>query len=302
MKTKLITLQALAVFALAFMTNGSLYAANPSLPTNDQDTLIVNNPHKVTVITGDSLQSIRIEGRNDDPDFRYENTLQLVDSNYVSGLMLNGDNWEFSLPIGKKRSDEWVENEVTMHLGFGWCNALGSPENMDVSMGSSWEIFWTIGQWDYTAKNSRSTWSTGIGVDWRNYRMTSNLRFEKTPDECVVISPYAGENVRPKFSRVKVFSLQMPLLYRYKFNRNFSFSVGPVLNLNLHSSLKTRYKIDGQKYKDTDNDARVNPVTVDIMSIIETPVLDLYIKYSPCNVLKTDFAPKFQSLSLGFYI
>ena len=127
MKTKLITLQALAFFALAFMTNGSLYAANPLLPTNDQDTLIVNNPRKVTVITGDSLQTVRIEGRHDDPNFRYENTLQLVDSNYVSGLMLNGDNWEFSLPIGKKHSDEWVENEVTMHLGFGWCNALGSP-------------------------------------------------------------------------------------------------------------------------------------------------------------------------------
>ena len=79
-------------------------------------------------------------------------------------------------------------------------------------------------------------------------------------------------------------------------------SAGPVLNLNTHSSLKTRYKIDGQKYKDKANDARVNPVTVDFMGIIETPIIDLYLKYSPCNVLKTDYAPKFQSLSLGIYI
>lgn len=295
MKTKMTILLALATCTTAFASNGST-------PEADNDTLIVNNPSKVTVITGDSLQTIRIEGRHDDPDFRYENTLQLVDSNYVSNLMLNGDNWEFSLPIGKKRTDEWVENEVTMHLGVGGCTALGAPEEMDVSMNHSFEIFWTIAQWDYTPKNSRSTWSVGLGFDWRNYRMTGNLRFTKTPDNSVIITPYEGENVSPKFSRVKVYSLQMPVLYRYKFNRNFALSAGPVLNLNTHSSLKTRYKIDGQKYKDKANDARVNPVTVDFMGIIETPIIDLYLKYSPCNVLKTDYAPKFQSLSVGIYI
>lgn len=302
MKTKLITLQALAFFALAFMTNGSLYAATSSLPANDQDTLVVNNPHKVTVITGDSLQTIRIEGRSDDPNFRYENTLQLVDSNYVSNLSFNSDRWDFTFPIGKKRSDEWVENEMTTHIGVGCCFALGAPKNMDIGLNGSVEIFWTMSQYDYTKKGSPSTWSIGLGIGWRNYRMTGRYRFTKTPDDCVIITPYEGENVSPKFSRVKVFSLQMPLLYRYKFNKNFALSVGPVLNLNLHSSLKTRYKIDGQKYKDKVNDARVNPVSVDFMGIIKTYPFDFYVKYSPCNVLKTDYAPKFQSLSLGIYI
>ena len=71
MKTKMTILLALATCATAFASNGST-------PEADNDTLIVNNPSKVTVITGDSLQTIRIEGRNDDPNFRYENTLQLV--------------------------------------------------------------------------------------------------------------------------------------------------------------------------------------------------------------------------------
>lgn len=295
MKTKMTILLALATCATAFASNGST-------PEADNDTLIVNNPSKVTIITGDSLQTIRIEGRNDDPDFHYENTLQLVDSNYVSTLSLDSDNWDFSLPIGKKRGNEWVENEMTTHIGVGGCLALGAPKDMDVSMVSSGEIFWTACQYDYTKKGSHSTWSVGFGIGWRNYRMTSNMRFTKTPDNSVIITPYEGENVSPKFSRVKVFSLQMPVLYSYKFNRNFALSVGPVLNLNTHSSLKTRYKIDGQKYKDKANDARVNPVTVDFMGIIKNPIIDIYVKYSPCNVLKTDYAPKFQSLSLGIYI
>lgn len=281
-----------------------MHAAPLSQPSgiNDNDSLVINYPRKVTVITGDSLQTVRIEGRHDDYDFRYENTIQLVDSNYVSTVSINPDRWDFTFPIGKKRSDEWVENEMTIHIGVGGCFALGAPENMDIGSNRSSEIFWTIGQYDYTKKGSPSTWSIGFGIGWRNYRMTGRYRFMKTPDDCVIITPYEGENVSPKFSRVKVFSMQMPLLYRYKFNRNFALSVGPVLNLNLHSSLKTRYKIDGQKYKDKVNDARVNPVSVDFMGIIKTPVIDLYVKYSPCNVLKTNYAPKFQSLSMGIYL
>ena len=73
------------------------------IPATDKDTLVVNNPRKVTVITDDSLQTIRIEGSNDDPNFHYENTIQLVDSNYVSGLTVNSDRWDFSLPIGESR-------------------------------------------------------------------------------------------------------------------------------------------------------------------------------------------------------
>ena len=57
MKTKMTILLALATCATAFASNGST-------PEADNDTLIVNNPSKVTVITGDSLQTIRIEGRN----------------------------------------------------------------------------------------------------------------------------------------------------------------------------------------------------------------------------------------------
>jgi len=72
------------------------------------------------------------------------------------------DNWDFSLPIGKKRGNEWVENEMTTHIGVGGCLALGAPKDMDVSMVSSGEIFWTACQYDYTKKGSHSTWSVGF--------------------------------------------------------------------------------------------------------------------------------------------
>ena len=301
MNKKLISFMTMVMGIVSFANAATPWQTIVS-PETDEDTLIVSNPRKVTVITSDSLQTIRIDGREDDPAFRYENTIQLVDSNYVSDLRLNNDRWDFSLPISVNRNSKEVENIVTTHLGFGWCNALGTPDNMDVAMGSSWEIFWTIAQWDYTPKGSRHTWSTGIGVDWRNYRMKGHWRFDKLTDDCVVIVPYSSDDIRDQFSRIKVFSLQMPLLYRYRIGHGFSLSVGGVLNLNLHSSLKTRYKLNGEKFKDTCNGAQANPVTFDFMGIIKTPAVDLYVKYSPCNVLNTAKGPKFQSLSVGIYL
>ena len=292
--------------AMGLLAPAATLAAPTLLPDGraDNDTLVINYPRKVTVITGDSLQTVRIEGRFDDPNFQYENTIQIVDSNYVSNLSLNPDRWEFSLPIGKKSDGEWAENYVTTHLGLGWCNALNAQDPMEVSMGSSAEIFWTIAQWDYTRyKGCRHTFSVGMGIDWRNSRMNSSRwRFEKLPDDCVVITPYESSGVRKQFSRIQVFSFQMPLLYRYRIGHGFALGAGPVLNLNVNSSVKTRYRLNGQKYKDTAKDVHAVPVTVDLMGIVKTPAFDIYVKYSPCNMLKTDYAPKFQSFSVGIYL
>ena len=45
------------------------------------DTVVINNPQKVTIVTGDSLQKIIVTGKDDDDNYRYQNTIQLVDSN-----------------------------------------------------------------------------------------------------------------------------------------------------------------------------------------------------------------------------
>lgn len=280
------------------------HAAAASLPTGlaDNDTLIVNYPRRVTVISGDSLQTVRIEGRHDDYDFHYENTIQLVDSNYVSQVDINSDRWDLSLNPFRRDKDRQHENVVTSNFGFGWCYGLNAPDNMDVQMGASCELFWTIAQWNYTPQGRRHTFSVGAGLDWRNYRMNGHWRFDKLADDRVVITPYPSEDVSKQFSRVQVLSFQFPMLYRYRFGRYFALSAGPMLNLNLRSSIKTRYRLDGEKHKETANNVHANPLTVDLMGIVKTPAFSLYVKYSPCHVLKTPDAPKFQSLSIGFYL
>ena len=47
------------------------------------DTLVIRDAHKVTIVTNDSLQKIKVMGMVDNEDYVYENSIQLVDSNYV---------------------------------------------------------------------------------------------------------------------------------------------------------------------------------------------------------------------------
>lgn len=285
---------------LLVVTTSALARLNPG-----NDTIVVKKPQKVTVVTTDLLQKITIEGQENDNDYRYDNIIQLVDSNYISNISVNSDRWEFSLPFSlhkrkKQRKIGERDDEISTRIGFGWVGAIGSPENMDVTIGASWEIFWTILQWEYKRCGNPHRWSVGLGLDWRNYRMTNTQRFVKD-EKNIVIEKYP-DGATPKFSRVKVLSLQIPLLYRYKINEDFSIGAGPILNLNVHSSLKTRYKINDKKHKNTDDDAWATPLTLDFMGIVGTPVATFYVKYSPCNVLRTAHAPKFQSFSLGIYL
>ena len=279
------------------------YASETNLweMNNDNDTIVIHNPQKVTVISSDSLQRVLIEGSKEDKDYRYENTIQLVDSNYVSNVSVNSDRWDFSFPLSS-RKDKNYENTITAHFGVGFCQAIGAPEDMDIDMNDSKELFWTLAQYNFSPKGTPHTFSIGYTFDWRNYRMTGHQRFMKTTDDRVIIAPYESDEIRKQFSRIHIFSMQIPLSYTVKIAKDFSIGLGPVVSFNLSSSLKTKYKLDGIKHTEKEKNARVNPVTIDFKMNLNLPILNLYFKYSPCDVLKSDYAPKFKSLSVGIYI
>ena len=50
---------------------------NASATTADNDTVVIKNPRRVTVITNDSLQKIVVNGREGDDDYKYQNTILL---------------------------------------------------------------------------------------------------------------------------------------------------------------------------------------------------------------------------------
>ena len=270
------------------------------------DTLVINNPRKVTVISGDSLQRIIVNGKQGDDDFVYQNTIRLVDANYESKTSISRDHWELipSVKIGKKKTDEGYEfdrNILTAHLGVGFTCPTQVDDRISFSTFKSWEIFATLAQWDhYLDRNERNCISMGFGIDWKNYRMTDDLLFTKRPDGNVTVEKFPLQ-YEPKFSRIKVFSLTATLRYQLNFADGFSIGIGPVVNFNTYASIKTRYKFLGDKVKHMEKHINQRPITIDWMLNTTVGDVPVYVKYSNDNVLK-DGGIKFRSLSFGLYL
>ena len=282
----------------------TLMAAATTAFAAENDTLVIEKPQRVTIITGDSLQSVRVKGKEGDNNFDYQNTIQLIDSNYVSTETYNKSLWDL-MPFGKKKDCEKRGNmqfALIASFSVGFTTAVGAADGVIIPVGPSWEFMWDIAQIQVRPWKERNHYFyTGFGLDWRNYRMTDQNRFVEQPDGRIVTTPYPqGSN--PDFSRIKVLSLTVPFTYGFfPFKQGLfrGFEIGPVLNFNVYSSIKTRYSIDGEKQKDITKGLHRNPVTVDLMVKLQMKYFNIYAKYSPCNVLESAYGPKFRSVSFG---
>ena len=286
-----------------------IYSLSFSPAGAQTDTLVINHPQKVTIISNDSLQRVVVNGRQGEDDFHYQNTIRLVDGNYESNTSISRDHWELipSVKVGKSRHDNdglsypHYTNEVTAHVGIGFTCPTHVDERVDFSTFKSWEIFATVLQLDhFLDRHERNKVSLGLGIDWRNYRMTDDQLFTKGPDGNVTVErfPLAYE---PKFSRIKVFSLTATLRYEHEFADGFAIGFGPVVNFNTYASIKTRYKFLGDKVKHMEKNIRQRPVTIDWMLNMTIADVPFYVKYSNDNVLK-DGGVRFRSLSFGLYL
>lgn len=290
MKTRFILL-AMAVIAEALQLNAQ----------EKQETFIIEEPDKVVLETSDNRMSVIVEGRKGDADYRYVREVTLDSDNPVVSKQRSSD-WDFNIPFIKKEMPERRHrNEVRVGgLGIGWVTALNAPEGMNVDMGASYEFMGPRLEWRYYPNYTGLSFSWGVGVNWKNYRMTGLTRFVKE-DNQVKLADYP-EGAEVKFSRLKVFSWTMPFMLNYDITRKIDFSVGPVINFNTHASLKTRYTLDGKKVKETAKDLHQSRVTVDLLATFGVGSIGIYAKYSPCKVLNTDFGPDFRGFSAGMTI
>ena len=274
------------------------------------DTLVINEPRKVTIVSNDSLQRVIVNGRRGDSDFVYQNTIRLVDGNYESNVSISRDHWELipSLPVGRSRKTDddgtnrfGHRNVITSHLGIGFTAPTKADSRLDFSTFKSWEFFANIIQWDHAMdRRWRDMFSFGLGIDWRNYRITDDMLFTKGVDGNVTVDRYPLE-CEPKFSRIKVFSLTATLRYEHDFGYGFAIGFGPVVNFNTYASIKTRYKFLGEKQTRIEKNIRQRPITIDWMLNMRIADFPFYVKYSNDDVLK-DGGVKFRSLSFGLYL
>ena len=116
----------------------------------DNDTLTILKPQKVRIITGDSIQKVKVYGRENDDKYTYESKILLVDSNYVSETSINKDTWNFDFVKKHAKGTGYPlkSNFASMRLAVGLCYGANAQYSSSQSVGSSWEIMWTIMEWE----------------------------------------------------------------------------------------------------------------------------------------------------------
>ena len=267
-----------------------------------ESVMSVENPERVTITESGNRFLVEINGKKDNPGFRYAREVEISPSD-VSVTKERIGNWDFNIPFRKRTSEKrHKRNEfVLKDFKIGLSCVQGAPENMDVSMGSSWEVTTPTLGWQCYPWATETSLSIGVACSWRNYRMTGKQRFIKDAGSDMYIGSYP-EGADIQFSRIKVFSWAVPVMLTHETKNNFNFSLGAIVNFNTHASLKTRYKLDGQEFKLTDSNIHQTPVTIDIQASIGYKTIGFYVKYSPCKILDTAYGPEFSALSVGLVL
>ena len=293
----------------------ALLSATTAFATTQSDTLLVKNPAQVAVINTDSACVISIQGKDGSPNFSYRQVIPLSSST-TTIINESETEWNFKMPFirtnktksafsaGYSPKHRWEHPTAQLSvnlglLGIGYVASLNTPQGMHTEMFDSYEFLGPRLMFMYQPRMSRFSYGFGVGTNWKNFRMTDEVRFDREPNGNTVLTGYP-EGVHIGFSRAKVFSWTVPFEVKYYMTDKISLSASSIVNFNTYASLKTRYTMpEGQGVKELDTHLHQNPVTVDFMGHLKYGALGLYVKYSPCNVFESGKGPNFQSWSTG---
>lgn len=223
----------------------------------------------------------------------YPENAKVSSSQSLVNRLLKG----YGISSGEKGSWEVVTDGVCIGLN----RACGQGSGNRLQWGKSFEISWTsiIGV-KYSFR--KSAISLGLGITWRNYKVT-------TSDRCLTAGDNKGiewgkypEGSNARFSRLKIFTLQMPLFFRGRIPKSaLRYRLGPVFCFNTYGSLKTVFDdSDGNRRETFTKDIDQRKFTVDFMGAISFKhEIGLYVRYSPMKVMGTSSAVNFRPLTIG---
>ncbi|MDE6342182.1 MAG: hypothetical protein K2K93_07680 [Muribaculaceae bacterium] len=199
----------------------------------------------------------------------------------------------------------WVASIDGVCIGLN--NAMGQTGGGGLQWSKSFEISW-LSCLNVGYRFSRSRIYLGLGFDWRNYRATADGRWMVADGNGGVAWGQAPEDAAAvRSSRLKVFSLQMPLMYTWVIPKTkLKWRVGPILNFNTYASLLGVYDDKaGNRCEYFTKDIDRNRVTVDFLgSLSYNSMFGIYVRYSPMKVLKESSPINFTpfTIGVGFFI
>ena len=278
-------------------TSDNFYYNADAKMDSGNSTLLVDSNDIRNVTVKETNRQITIsyvdsEGNGEDYAFSFTDPENRVQSSYI------GKQWsDFAINLAKSGKVKW--DVISMGLSLGWVTATKPAPDFGNSMGRSVELSWLMIAGVQMSYRSFSI-AAGLGVDWRNFVTKGERYFFKNPDGKISLETYDPEMTHRR-SRIKVFSLQLPVLATVNFGhkKHWGVTAGPIVNFNTSGSIKTQYEIADESYSVKTSHIGQRPVTVDAYFAIHYNGFGLYARYSPMNMLKSSTDLDFGAFSTG---
>lgn len=274
--------------------------------TESQDTIIaVDSPSKVLITESCEGTLITVtdneKGKEESHFVAYTSGAKVSTSRRSYTSLFNIPDLDFlNNKYGRSNQDRgWTIGIDGLCIGLN--QAHGQTGGGGLQWSKSFEISWlscfNIG---YAIKSSRIY--LGLGFDWRNYKATADCKWLTISSNGGLEWGHAPSGAIVKSTNLKVFSLQLPLMYEWRIPKSrLKLKVGPILNFNTYSSVKGIYdNAEGNHCEYFRKDFDRNKVTLDIFgSLSYHNALGIYVRYSPMKVLKETSPINFTPFTVG---
>lgn len=150
--------------------------------------------------------------------------------------------------------------------------------------------------------NKRVYFSPGIGLDWNKYHFKDKQQKLSTQNDTVLF--VVDSSVTYDKYKLRTTYLQVPVLLGFRLGnldkKVVNVQVGAIGGYNIGALTKSKYAVDGTKYKDkVRDDYNVNPFKLDAVARISFGDIGLFGRYSFTSLFEESKAPTITPFTVG---
>lgn len=265
------------------------------------DTLTVENPSSVQVISSPGGLSVSVDGTAENPEFHYSNSVKTGPEPAEVSDRLN-----FETPFTRKRNlSHWKFTFLNSEECGAMEGILGGDDLFgDAKMRQVSGDFGIIGIRYYPGlKNHYVSLGWHVGLS-STQRLDGSQRFA-LKDGTLSLADYpAGVTEYGKTTDIWRFRYSVPLQYTFVFGKTLAWrvSAGAEMHFNLWNSTRSHYTLNGNHVIETIDNIKPNLVSLDLMTSLTYRGIGLRFRYCPTPAFSAPDGPAFRTWSVGFLV
>lgn len=293
----------LSIFTLLLMSNGLFAQVEPDSLDNDIERLELNAGKEGLKVTVETIDTVTGEIK-DTTKIKMKNSTIII----VNEENPEVDDWKES----EEYQDRERKYELTHWAGIdigvnGFLNSDGSTglgdslDYLEVNYAGSRSFSINFWEQKFRLIKDYVGITTGAGIQWNNYKLKNDYTLANVNDSLVAFQDSSISLNKNKFRTTWV---NVPLLLEFNTSKDpsksFHISAGLVGGFNLESMYKQKYKLDGDRFKNSSkNNFNVEPIRLEGMVRIGYGSFTLFSSLQLNELFEKDKGPELYPFTVG---